>query len=171
MSRRESYVFSVRVPPDFDENDEMVWTVAAYGKTDRAVGTLLDVYALDPPAENNQPPTVRLEASRSTVGAGGSVTLTATMSDDGLPEDGRDRAAVKWEHYHGPGHVTFGAARSPVPEGTGSIHDLELSTTASFSAPGTYVVRASANDGEQNPAGFPKVPSTGFATVTIEVQP
>ena len=172
VARRENYVFSVRVPEDFGENDELVWTVSAYGRTDIAVGTLLDVYALQGPVDGNLPPTVRVEANRTRVSVGDTITLTATMNDDGLPRmNGRSRAAVTWERYHGPGPILFDPARSPVPEETDAIQDLELATTASFLEPGTYVIRAAANDGEQNAAGWPRVPSTSYAMLTIEVRP
>ena len=170
VSRRENYVFSVRVPADFDEDDELVWTVTAHGKTDRAIGLLLDVYALEGPAEGNTAPRVELAASTTTVSVGDAVTLTATMNDDALPEN-RRRAGVTWRRYHGPGRVQFSPGMSSVPDEPGPIRDLELTTTATFTEPGRYVIRAAANDGEFNPAGFPRVPSSDFATVTIEVRP
>ena len=49
--------------------------------------------------------------------------------------------AVSWLHYRGNGAVTFEPATSPL-EKTGG----RATTTARFSAPGTYVVRAVAND-------------------------
>lgn len=171
VSRRENYVFSVRVPPDFDENDELVWTVTAHGKTDRAVATLLEVYALEGPADGNMPPEVQLEADRTTVQVGESVTLTATISDDELPENRRGRAGVTWRLYHGPGGVAFDPARSLVPEDLAEISDLPLTTVATFTEEGTFVIRAEVNDGEINPAGYPLVPSTTFAMVTIDVRP
>ena len=170
MSRRESYVFSVRAPADFGEDDELVWTVTAYGKTDRAIATLLDVYALEGPADGNMPPQVELSADRTTVSVGDTVRLTAVMSDDALPEN-RGRAGLSWQQYHGPGDVRFNPARSPLPDGTTSLQDLEFSTEATFPEEGTYVIRAAANDGEVNLAGSPLVPATTVASVTITVRP
>ena len=171
VSRRENYVFRVRLPDDFGEEDELVWTVTAHGMTDRAVGTLLDLYVLEGPPEGNTPPTVSLSADRTSVDTGGAVNLSVTISDDGLPESGRARANVRWQRYRGPGAVTFDPRRSSFPEGTGAISDVELSSSATFSKPGTYVLRAAVNDGDVNPAGWPRVPSTAFESVTVEVRP
>ena len=171
VGRRENYVFRVSVPEDFGEENELIWTVTANGMTDRAVGTLLDLYALEGPPEGNMPPTVSLSADRTSVDTGSAVNLSVTISDDGLPESGRARASVRWQRYRGPGAVTFDPPRSSFPEGTGAISDVELSSSATFSKPGTYVLRAAVNDGDVNPAGWPRVPSTTFASVTIDVRP
>ena len=172
-SRREGYVFRVRLPADFGEDDELIWTVTAHGKTDRAVGTLLDLYVLEGPPDGNQPPAVSLSADRTTVGAGDAVALTVTVSDDGLPdgERARERAGARWQRYRGPGRVAFDPPRSPFPEGTEPVAGVELTTRATFDEPGTYVLRAAVNDGDVNPAGWPRVPSTTFASVSIEVRP
>ena len=97
--------------------------------------------------------------------------LTATISDDGLPLNQRDRANVRWEHYRGAGTVTLEPSQSPFPEDDAAVSDTALSTTATFSEPGTFVLRAVANDGEINPAGYPRIPSTTHASVTVEVRP
>ena len=171
VSRRENYVFRVRLPADFGEEDELIWTVTAHGKTDRAVGTLLDLYVLEAPPEGNTPPAVSLTADRTAVTSGAAVSLAVTVSDDGLPENGRERAHVRWQRYRGPGSVTFDPPRSPFPAGSGPVLAVELGSRATFSQPGTYVLRAAVNDGDVNPAGWPRVPSTTFASVTIDVQP
>ena len=172
-SRREGYVFRVRLPADFGEDDELIWTVTAYGKTDRAVGTLLDLYVLEGPPDGNRPPTASLTADRTAVAAGDSVALTVAVNDDGLPEDerARERAAVRWQRYRGPGTVTFDPPRSSFPEESEPALGFELGSRATFSEPGTYVLRAAVNDGDANPAGWPRVPSTTFESVTIQVRP
>lgn len=171
VARRENYVFRVSLPADFDPEEEIVWTVTAHGKTDRAVGRLIDLYALEPPTNENTPPTVRLGFEPSQITVAGSIMLTATISDDGLPVNQRDRANVRWEHYRGPGTVTLNPPQSPFPEDVTAVSDTALSTTATFSEPGTFVLRATANDGEINPAGYPRIPSTTHASVTVEVRP
>ena len=50
--------------------------------------------------------------------------------------------AVTWLHYRGPGEVTFSPMTTPV-----EMVDGRSETTASFSEPGTYVIRAAADDG------------------------
>ena len=99
-----------------------------------------------------------------------SVTLTAVVSDDGRPQERRDRANVTWVHYRGPGKVTFRPARSPIPVGQPGIQ-AEVTTTASFSGPGTFVLRAAVNDGTTNAGGNPVVTSTTYESVTVYVAP
>ena len=168
-SRREASVFRVRLPSSWNQDDELVWTVTAHGTTDRAVGLLLPVYELSPPADGNRAPTVRLQTSSARVSLSNTVTLSATVSDDGKPEDGRDRANVRWVHYRGPGRVTFDPALLPLPADTPPGTDVEATTTAAFSEPGIYVLRAEANDGTVNRGGDPIVPSTTHALATVEV--
>lgn len=50
--------------------------------------------------------------------------------------------AVTWLHYRGPGRVTFSPMAAPV-----EMVDGRAETTARFSKPGTYVIRAAADDG------------------------
>lgn len=50
--------------------------------------------------------------------------------------------AVTWLHYRGPGEVTFSPMATPV-----EMVDGRSETTARFSEPGTYVIRAAADDG------------------------
>ena len=78
------------------------------------------------------------------------ISLTARATDDGVPKPrrrgGGSRAnglTVRWIQYRGPGHVTF-----TNPATTGEYgQPVEATTTATFSAPGNYVVRAIASDG------------------------
>jgi hypothetical protein len=60
------------------------------------------------------------------------VSLTGTASDDGQPSPPAKLTAA-WSQVSGPGTVTFGSANA-------------LSTTASFSAAGTYTLRLSVSD-------------------------
>ncbi len=87
-----------------------------------------------------------------------SVNLSGSASDDGLPNP-PGSISVRWSQLTGPGTATFGNFTAAV-------------TTASFSAPGTYVLRLSINDGEvtvvddlqvtvnPDPSGLPPEPST-----------
>ncbi|MGI5924056.1 MAG: LamG-like jellyroll fold domain-containing protein [Lentisphaeria bacterium] len=61
------------------------------------------------------------------------VTLKAEVKDDGRPADGQLRCV--WEQIHGPGRVVFADAGAST-------------TTAEFSAPGDYLLRLKADDGE-----------------------
>jgi hypothetical protein len=82
------------------------------------------------------------------------VTLTASVTDDGLPKPRPRRRAgeeapqqgvrVKWIMYRGPGKVEFDPAVSPDVYGK----PLSLTSKATFSAPGKYVLQAIATDGQ-----------------------
>ena len=122
---------------------------------------------------DNQYPVVEIEGpAERTVAVGEPLELTARVSDDGLPEPRPDRRHLAklmagWLVYRGNDeHVTFdppqfnpdlrrraGASPlcqgiEPVPEWAATLlsPDGELRTTATFSQPGTYVLRALAHD-------------------------
>jgi len=125
-------------------------------------------------AQPNKPPTIAIDgpATRE-VAVGQSVTLIANAADDGIPKpppprennpnravvDGvplltvRDRPtsqaivkpsrkglAVTWTQWRGPGELTF----EPMNE---VVKDGKSTTTVAFPTPGTYVIRAYADDG------------------------
>ena len=66
----------------------------------------------------------------ASIRSGASATLDATVTDDGRPTP----LTVAWSKVSGPGTATFGNATA-------------IDTTATFSAPGDYVLRLTANDG------------------------
>jgi len=110
LPRRNRYVFKVRVPADFG-NQELVWTLRTQGKTEAAYGTLHIDYKLDymviasetgainagfttEASRANTPPTVTLVGDpvrRARVGQ--PVTLVARITDDDLPRVGGIRAS------------------------------------------------------------------------------
>jgi len=98
----------------------------------------------DPPA--NAPPAVNAGSNQTTT-VSTPVNLDGTVSDDGLPNP-PGAVTTAWSKASGPGSVTFGNASA-------------IDTTASFSAPGTYVLRLTANDGELTP----------FDELTVTVDP
>lgn len=53
---------------------------------------------------------------------------------------------VHWHKYRGPGPVVFAPARVPVVTGGDPAAVVEASTTAAFSVPGEYVLRAQISD-------------------------
>ena len=63
---------------------------------------------------------------------GGSVALSGTVSDGGLPTG---ELTIGWEKLSGPGTVVF-------------LDNESATTTATFSAPGNYVLELSADDGQ-----------------------
>jgi hypothetical protein len=169
--RRQRFLFKVVVPADWDKTRKVVWTLTSRGRTDRANGWLQPEWELseDVMIENmgggvpdpaNKPPSLTTSADQTVVLPNGA-TLTASATDDGLPKpylrapSNPDRDAeprrprgvqIKWTQYRGTGKVTFEPAGSPVVYG----QPVELTSKASFSAPGTYVLRATAFDGQLN---------------------
>jgi hypothetical protein len=98
------------------------WIYTTYGS---AVINGLQIVAAD-----NLPPYV--EAGPDAIVQYGSLaTLNGVADDDGLPAS--STVSVNWKKLSGPGSVVFSNSAS-------------LTTTASFSAPGTYVLGLSAND-------------------------
>ncbi len=80
----------------------------------------------------NQAPTVSA-GSNQTITLPNAATLNATISDDGLPEDGS--ITTTWSQVSGPSTTTFANVNA-------------VNTTASFSDSGTYVLRLTADDSE-----------------------
>ena len=163
--RRGKNVFEIIVPKDFGKK-EVVWTLTSRGKTEKAYGALVPEEVLtrrmvmmggslnaaaaagndDNGDENdpNKPPTVTV-APVPSVSVPGPATLTASVTDDGRSAGRGARAAalrVEWNLYRGPARVVFGSPRSQLAVPTGGT----ATTTASFKAPGTYVLRATATD-------------------------
>ena len=173
LPRRQRFVYRVRVPKDFGKK-EVVWTLTANGRTEHAFGSLIreqeitervvltnggyDLGLNDP----NQPPTVTV-APIHAAAAGEPVTLTVSVTDDGLPKPratpttrqapsgggqvnsstGTPRPAgltVSWMQYGGPAKVTF--------ESTGPLQvtNGQAVTTARFAQPGMYQLVVSASD-------------------------
>ncbi len=143
LPRRNRHVFRLRVAKDFGKK-ELVWTLTANGRTERAYATLNPDYVLDrqvlyrnntgidpvTETENNKPPLVSVEdGQRRTIAVGESLVLTAVASDDGIPpptpmprrEVGFRSALglrVAWFVYRGAGDsVTFEPAQfKPYPD-------------------------------------------------------
>jgi len=80
----------------------------------------------------NQAPSVDAGPSRS-ITLGQSAFLDGTVSDDGLPNP-PGAVTTTWTKSSGPGTVQFANANA-------------IDTTATFSVPGTYVLRLTASDG------------------------
>jgi hypothetical protein len=167
--RRQRFQFRVVVPKDWDKEKRVVWTLTSRGKTDQAKGWLQPEWELSDsvivenmgggvPDPNNKAPVISVSPSLTATAEKGA-ELTATATDDGLPKPYRrspsnpDRdsqprrprgVSIKWIQYRGPGKVTFAPDSSPVVYG----EPVTLKSKATFSAPGTYVLRVIANDGQ-----------------------
>ena len=193
--RRSRFLFKVRVPADFGDQ-ELVWTLARNGETEKAYGSLLVDYFLDDTViQNNKgagggaggqynltgniPPALRVEgAPRRAVAVGEPLELAAVATDDGMPRprmllsprrvtpDSTSGLWLAWFIYRGPGSaVTFDPPQvsawedvRPADVGGNSNwsygwqvppapSDNRWQATATFDEPGTYVLRAWADDG------------------------
>jgi hypothetical protein len=167
--RRQRFLFRVAVPKDWNKEQKVVWTITSHGRTNQAKGWLQPVWELSEdvmvenmgggvPDPNNKPPSITI-GDVSTITSPDAATLTATATDDGLPKPYRktpsnpDRDAqprrprgvqIKWTQYRGPGKVKFDPPASAVVYG----EPVTLASKVSFAAPGIYVLRATANDGQ-----------------------
>lgn len=175
--RRQRFLFKVIVPGDWDKQRRVVWTLTSRGRTNQARGWLQPEWelndgviaennaggVLDP---NNKPPSITGSAAQTIV-LPNTVELTASASDDGLPKRAprpssansnsdpalnpnpaaRRQAGVqiKWILYRGPGKVDFDPDSSG-PEVYGK--PVTLTSKVSFGAPGRYLLRAIASDGQ-----------------------
>lgn len=73
--------------------------------------------------------------------------------------------SVTWSKYRGPGQVTFAAAKPPIDKADGG----RATTTASFSAPGDYVLRVQANDQSgDGGGGFECCWSNTFVAISVK---
>jgi hypothetical protein len=78
-------------------------------------------------------------------GAGGGSVATGTLPRDARTANAPD-ITVNWRKHRGPGEVTFAQPRIPLVTKRDPKLVLEATTTATFSAPGEYVIRAQIND-------------------------
>jgi hypothetical protein len=175
-TRRQQYVFTVRVPKDWGKKD-LVWTLTSHGKTEKAFASLMPTWEIDVGTyqqnrggpgelgEQDEAPSIRVEGgAQRTISTGATLALDAFVIDDGKPTnrpsqsgssarvespltqavvrmDRGVRLGVIWVVYRGDAKaVTFEPRKIPVADG-------KASTTVKFSAPGTYVLRAYADDG------------------------
>ena len=167
--RRQRFIFRVVVPKDWDRKRKVIWTLTSRGRTDQAKGWLQPEWELSDavivenlgggvPDPNNRPPTLTIGPVQP-VTLPNAAVLMAAATDDGLPKPYRrapsnpDRDSqprrprgvqIKWIQYRGPGTVTLAPDASAIVHG----EPVALTSKATFSAPGTYVLRATANDGQ-----------------------
>ena len=177
-TRRQRFVFKVTVPKDWEKQQRVVWTLTSRGRTDQAKGWLQPEWELNDEVisensgggvleANNQPPSIT-GSSAETITLPGTLTLTVSAADDGIPKprvrrnsssanaDSNTTPApatrsrreqgllIKWILFRGPGKVRFDPDTSPDALGK----PVALTSKVSFSSPGTYVLQAIASDGQ-----------------------
>jgi hypothetical protein len=155
--RRHKDVFKVVVPKDFGDRT-LVWTLSVHGQTAQVAGTLKPVWMIDrlrttrggnsERINSNTPPQVSVEPTERTISVPGSVALTLSATDDGLPARGGKTVGMTaiWAKYRGPGAVVFSEAKVKLVDG-------RAVTTANFSEPGEYDLLVVVDDGSGEAAG------------------
>src|SRR5580765_5423930 len=166
LTSRQWGVFTIKVPKDFGDK-KLTWTIVANGFTNTVTLHTKKEWLLEPfldAASKNTPPVLKFEPSGKTFTGpptgiaatyaavvGQPLDLTMWASDEGAKvnaEGSRGFTAatspllVSWSALRGPGDVTFSQPRPTLDRANGG----KGSTTATFSAPGDYVLRVQAND-------------------------
>lgn len=179
-------VFGVRVPADFAKK-EAVWTLSFRGARYEIPGMLHPNWQIDAlegeAGSGNTPPVVRWSETgpegRGPLGitsgplaakVGVPVSLTIWVKDDGRSPasvSGRGAAppvTIAWFKHQGPaGAVTFQPAT-----GRAASAGASVTTQATFTEPGDYLVRVRANDSTVAGAGHAQCCWTnGFLKVTV----
>jgi hypothetical protein len=167
LTRRNWGVFTIRVPKDFG-NKRLIWTITANGQTTTVplhIDPLWIVSPFEDAGVGNTPPVIRFQpggkaftgpptgiAQSLMARVNDALDLTVWVSDDGkIPPESRPRpgppANISWSLFRGPGSVTFENPRPTVGD------DGKASTTARFSGPGEYIIRAQSNDASGDGGG------------------
>ena len=156
---RQWGVFVIKVPQDFGTK-AMKWTITANGETQSIPLTLNPGYPITPFKELgmlNEPPALKFAAdgpafkgpptaiaTTLTGSVGQPVTIQVWASDvkeRGKEENAATVANLSFRKYRGPGDVKFEPARIAVRQQNGLV-----SSNATFSAPGEYLLRVQATD-------------------------
>ncbi|MEX2584660.1 MAG: hypothetical protein WD766_15430 [Gemmatimonadota bacterium] len=147
---RERGVFGIVVPPDFQ--GDVVWTLVRNGTTHFVPGRITSpAYEMShkPMAAGSTPPAVRFDSEGEpgrgpagttsgplTTSVGVPLTLHVRSVDDRSVRDSDVPLNVSWYKFQGPGAVSFSEDVGETGPGGG-----EVSTEATFAAPGAYLVR------------------------------
>jgi hypothetical protein len=172
--RRARFAFKVDVPATFPKDRDLVWTVKSHGQVLKAFGSLWPVWEIDqntisanrgsrtaidfdePP---NEAPRIVDPPAPQNIEAGKTLSLTLRVADDGNPKPRTDRGArvaglsktppaeppltqslrVTWVQWRGPGIAKFDPKVVRVVDGAATVKIV-------FDKPGTYVLRAYAED-------------------------
>lgn len=161
LPKRQWGVFAIIVPKDFGDK-RLVWTLTANRQTTSVPLHLNPLWVVEPykdAAQGNTPPVARFQpggkifqgpplgvAAEFTTRIPDPVTLSLWVTDDmKRPPEARPRPgppiSVTWSKHRGPGAVTFGNPKPDVDAADG-----KTTTTATFSEPGDYTLRAQVND-------------------------
>jgi hypothetical protein len=186
--RRGWGTFTVILPDNFTDKDKITWTLVANGKTTSIpMGLNLD-YIIEPYRETgmgNTPPVLKFEpdgksftgppigiAVEKTATVNTPLDLTVFASDDGIedprfPGRGSKPLNVRWIVHRQPvgASVKFAEDRPKVDREANG----KASTTATFSAPGEYLLRAQGTDlSGEGGGGFQCCWTSALVKVTVK---
>jgi hypothetical protein len=192
--RRNRFVFKVKVPKDWG-NKELVWTLTANGKTEKAYGTLrpdsfvddlvqaseqgaLGAGVSSPAVRKNVAPTLKVDsAPMRTVKVGEPVQLSAWALDDGVPRPRFGPGSRSEKFFDRPVAGVHPSQRAPVALTVGSQTGLRLSwfvyrgaNTVTFTPEQAKVwedTRAGANSPWAPRWVAPKIPEDGRVDTTV----
>jgi hypothetical protein len=172
LTGRQWGLYTVRVPADFG-SQKLTWTIAANGQTMVIPVSLHPDYEISPLIEaavGNTPPVLRFEEKGASVQGpagmtvsrttkvGTPLSLTVWVQDDAklttssgaAPKNLGSPVTLRWSKFRGPGAVAFANARPELEKLAGGTPGTPFSgkatTTATFSAPGDYVLHLAVND-------------------------
>jgi hypothetical protein len=171
VTGRQWGMFTVTVPKDFGDK-KLTWTLTVNGTTTEVPVSLNPLWELSPfvDATGNTPPYVGFMENGPFAQGPRSITaimmamvaqplsLTAWVADDAKKVPGASPllsrlppVTVTWTKFRGPGTVTFSNARSPAEKAEFSLPPNtaftgKMTTTATFSEPGEYILRVAGND-------------------------
>ena len=165
LPRRRWGVFTITVPKDFG-NKKLTWTLIANGETTEIPLSLNVAYQIEPfkdVAMGNTPPVLKLQengpeftgpprgfAATLSAAVGQPLSFPVWVSDKGEHIARREAAAAATGRRRrsssssiaDPGEVKFAEPRPKADFAAGG----KATATATFSAPGEYVIRVQAND-------------------------
>ena len=186
--RRGWGTFTIVLPDTFSDKDKMTWTLIANGKTTAIPMGLNIDYIIEPYRETgmgNTPPVLKFDpAGKTFVGPPIGVALekSATVntplelavwaSDDGIddprfPQRGNKPLNVRWIVHRQPPDATvkFTEDRPKVDKDA----DGKATTSATFSMPGEYILRAQGTDlSGEGGGGFQCCWTSAVVKVTVK---
>jgi hypothetical protein len=202
LTGRQFGVFSIKVPKDFGTRELTWTIVANGQVNTITMHTRADwiVEPFEDPANKNRPPVIRfthdttshsgppiaIAASYSTT-AGTPLPLVAWATDEGpkinVPDERRNRGrgasgaaappvpprlALVWSLFRGPGGVAFDNPKPAIDRDRDGV----ATATATFAAPGEYILRLQANDSTgDGGSGFQCCWTNVHVAVTVKPSP
>jgi hypothetical protein len=169
LPRRQWGIFTVTVPKDFGSS-QLTWTLTSNAATTVVPGNLNPLWELAPfrDANGNTPPFIGFSPAGPFVqGPRGHSTSLVTVFPNPIPlalwvaDDASvipgatapksPAVTITWSKLRGPGTVTFSSVKPLVEPSDfkappNTAFQGMADTTATFSEPGEYVLRAQAND-------------------------